>query len=73
MFCRVLACDSDGTTAHSGVLASAAAEAVRRARSRGFIAPGNGDGSLASLSAADVAPFDGILAENGAILWLTER
>ncbi|HLK10574.1 MAG TPA: HAD hydrolase family protein [Candidatus Binatia bacterium] len=72
MYCRVLACDFDGTTAINGRLAPEVAATLRAARAHGVITLLVTGRVLADLHAADVdwAAFDAVVAENGALVWL---
>jgi hypothetical protein len=72
MYCRVLACDFDGTGAAEGRLAPEVEEALSTVRadgSRTLLVTGR---VLEDLRRAgvDFGAFDAIVAENGAIVWL---
>jgi hydroxymethylpyrimidine pyrophosphatase-like HAD family hydrolase len=72
MYCRVFACDFDGTVATNGQLVPEAAAALAAARSRGFItllATGRVHEEIDHLC-ADLSMFDAVVAENGAIVCL---
>jgi hydroxymethylpyrimidine pyrophosphatase-like HAD family hydrolase len=71
MYCRVLACDYDGTGAANGRLAPEIEAVLRAARSLGFVTLLVTGRVLEDLHAADVAfaAFDAVVAENGAIVW----
>jgi hypothetical protein len=72
MYCRVLTCDFDGTTAVNGRLAPEVAAVLAEARARGFTTLLVTGRVLEQLEEAgvDVAGFDAIVAENGAVVWL---
>jgi hydroxymethylpyrimidine pyrophosphatase-like HAD family hydrolase len=72
MYCRVLACDFDGTGAANGRLAPEVAAVLGAARSRGYVTLLVTGRVFEDLQAADVdfASFDAVVAENGAIVWL---
>jgi hydroxymethylpyrimidine pyrophosphatase-like HAD family hydrolase len=63
MYCRVLACDFDGTGAVDGRLSPEVAEALGAAREREDLAIAN----------VDLAAFDAVVAENGAVVRLPPR
>jgi hydroxymethylpyrimidine pyrophosphatase-like HAD family hydrolase len=71
MYCRVLACDYDGTGAVNGRLAPEIEAVLRAARSLGFVTLLVTGRVLEDLQAAEVAfaGFDAVVAENGAIVW----
>src|SRR5579883_2014502 len=75
MYCRVLACDYDGTTAVNGKLVPEVAAALRAARAQGLVALLVTGRVLPDLHAAQVdwTAFDAVVAENGAIVWLPGR
>lgn len=73
MYCRVLACDFDGTGAYDGHLAPEVATALGRARARGvstLLVTGRVLEDL-QLAEVDLASFDAVVAENGAVVWLS--
>jgi hypothetical protein len=72
MYCRVLACDFDGTGAVDGRLAPEVAAALAAARSVGFVTLLVTGRVLEELQATAVGldVFDAIVAENGALVWL---
>ena len=72
VYCRVLACDFDGTGASDGHLAPEVAAALADARARGIVTLLVTGRVLEDLRAAgvDVACFDAIVAENGAVVFL---
>jgi hypothetical protein len=63
MYCRVLACDFDGTGALDGRLSPEDAEALGAARERKDLAIAN----------VDPAVFDAVVAEHGAVVRLPRR
>jgi hydroxymethylpyrimidine pyrophosphatase-like HAD family hydrolase len=71
MYCRVLACDYDGTGAADGYLAPEVATALHAARDVGITTLLVTGRVLADLRAAlvDFAVFDAVVAENGAVVW----
>jgi hydroxymethylpyrimidine pyrophosphatase-like HAD family hydrolase len=71
MYCRVLACDYDGTAALNGRLVPEVATALRAARAQGLVALLVTGRVLADLHAAQVEwdAFDAVVAENGALVW----
>lgn len=75
MYCRVLACDFDGTGATDGHLAPEVAAALRAARARGIVTLLVTGRVLEDLRVAlvDFSAFDAVVAENGAIVWFPER
>jgi hydroxymethylpyrimidine pyrophosphatase-like HAD family hydrolase len=74
MYCRVLACDFDGTGAASGRLAPEISAVLGAARSLGVVTLLVTGRVLEELQAAgvDFASFDAVVAENGAIVWLPD-
>ena len=72
MYCRVLACDFDGTCASDGHLAPETAEVLRAARAQGIATMLVTGRVLEDLrrGQVDFTAFDAIVAENGAIVWL---
>ncbi len=71
MYCRVLACDFDGTGAVGGRLAPEVEDVLARARAAGYatlLVTGRVIESL-RLDAADLHAFDAVVAENGAVVW----
>ena len=74
MYCRVLACDFDGTGASNGRLAPEVALALGDARRHGVVTMLVTGRVLADLREAAVDPrsFDAIVAENGALVWLPD-
>ena len=75
MYCRVIACDFDGTGASGGKLAPEVAAALHRARGAGITTMLVTGRVLEDLRVAlvDFSAFDVVVAENGAILWFPER
>lgn len=75
MYCRVIACDFDGTGAAGGRLAPEVASALHRARRTGIATMLVTGRVLEDLRVAlvDFSAFDAIVAENGAVLWFPER
>lgn len=71
MFCRVLACDFDGTGASNGRLAPEVAAALTAARAAGYATLLVTGRVLEDLRIAEVdfAVFDAVVAENGAVVW----
>jgi hydroxymethylpyrimidine pyrophosphatase-like HAD family hydrolase len=72
MYCRVLACDFDGTGATNGQLAPELAAALGAARARGvttLLVTGRVHDDVEALC-ADLSMFDAVVAENGAIICL---
>jgi hydroxymethylpyrimidine pyrophosphatase-like HAD family hydrolase len=72
MYCRVFACDFDGTVATNGQLVPEAAAALAAARTRGFttlLVTGRVHEEIDNLC-ADLSMFDAVVAENGAIVCL---
>jgi hydroxymethylpyrimidine pyrophosphatase-like HAD family hydrolase len=75
MYCRVLACDFDGTGASDGQLAPEVAAALAQARALGFITllvTGRVLEDIQTLS-ADCSIFDAVVAENGAVVWFPAK
>ncbi|HZP42153.1 MAG TPA: HAD hydrolase family protein [Candidatus Binatia bacterium] len=72
MYCRVIACDFDGTGAANGRLAPETASVLASARALGFVTLLVTGRVLEDLQAAQVpfASFDAVVAENGALVWL---
>jgi hydroxymethylpyrimidine pyrophosphatase-like HAD family hydrolase len=72
MYCRVFACDFDGTGAANGRLAPEIVLVLRAARSQGYTTLLVTGRVIEDLQAADVdfGAFDAVVAENGAIVWL---
>jgi hydroxymethylpyrimidine pyrophosphatase-like HAD family hydrolase len=72
VYCRVLACDFDGTGASDGHLAPETSAALDTARVQGILTMLVTGRVLDDLQAAglDFASFDAIVAENGAVVWL---
>ncbi len=75
MYCRVIACDFDGTGASDGKLAPEVASALQRARGAGITTMLVTGRVLDDLRVAlvDFSAFDAVVAENGAVLWFPER
>jgi hydroxymethylpyrimidine pyrophosphatase-like HAD family hydrolase len=72
MFCRVLACDFDGTGATGGELAPELAAALAAARAQGyatFLVTGRVHEDVEALC-TDLSMFDAVVAENGAVVCL---
>jgi hydroxymethylpyrimidine pyrophosphatase-like HAD family hydrolase len=75
MYCRVLACDFDGTGAIDGRLSPEVAEALGAARERGIatlLVTGRVLEALA-IAKVDLTAFDAVVAENGAVVRLPRR
>jgi hydroxymethylpyrimidine pyrophosphatase-like HAD family hydrolase len=72
VYCRVLACDFDGTGAVNGQLAPEVTSVIVAARAVGFLTLLVTGRVLEDLYAAgvDLDAFDAVVAENGALLWL---
>jgi hydroxymethylpyrimidine pyrophosphatase-like HAD family hydrolase len=72
MYCRVLACDFDGTGAVNGRLAPEVTSVLTAARSVGFVILLVTGRVLEELQTAGVNfdIFDAVVAENGALVWL---
>jgi hypothetical protein len=72
MYCRVLACDFDGTGAVNGRLAPEVSSVLAAARSAGFVTLLVTGRVLEDLYAAalNFELFDAVVAENGALVWL---
>jgi hydroxymethylpyrimidine pyrophosphatase-like HAD family hydrolase len=75
MYCRVLACDFDGTGAAGGSLAPEVAEALGLARRRGIVTMLVTGRVLDDLKMAnvDLGVFDAVVGENGALVWLPDQ
>lgn len=72
MYCRVIACDFDGTAATGGQLAPEVAAALGAARARGYttlLVTGRVHEEAEALC-ADLSMFDAVVAENGAVVCL---
>jgi len=72
MYCRVFACDFDGTGATNGHLAPELAAALGAARAQGFttmLVTGRVHEEVEALC-ADLSVFDAVVAENGAVVCL---
>lgn len=71
MFCRVLACDFDGTGAHEGRLAPEVVSALGAAHAQGYVTLLVTGRVIEDLIATgmDFASFDAVVAENGAVVW----
>lgn len=71
MYCRVIACDFDGTGAANGRLAPETASVLASARALGIVTLLVTGRVLEDLQEADVpfASFDAVVAENGALVW----
>lgn len=72
MYCRVIACDFDGTGATGGQLAPELAAALAAARARGYatlLVTGRVHEEVEALC-TDLSMFDGVVAENGAVVCL---
>lgn len=71
MYCRVIACDYDGTGATNGHLAPEVTAALHAAREAGIVTLLATGRVLDDLRVAlvDFAAFDAVVAENGAVLW----
>jgi hydroxymethylpyrimidine pyrophosphatase-like HAD family hydrolase len=75
MYCRVLACDFDGTGATDGRLAPELAAAFSEARAKGFstlLVTGRVHEDVQTLC-TDLSMFDAVVAENGAVVCLPQR
>lgn len=72
MYCRILACDFDGTIADDGRIAPEVATALSDARAQGIVVILVTGRVLDELRLADVdlGAFDAVVAENGAVVWL---
>lgn len=75
VYCRVLACDFDGTSAVEGHLAPEVAEALAAARRTGIRTMLVTGRVMEDLERArvDFAMFDAVVAENGAVVWIPAR
>ncbi len=74
MYCRLIACDFDGTIALDGHLAPEAAAALARARSQGMttiLVTGRVLEDVRALC-PDWTIFDALVAENGAVVWFPD-
>jgi len=74
VYCRVIACDFDGTTATNGHPAPELSAALAAARIQGIVTllvTGRVLEEVKRLS--ETAPFDAIVAENGAVVYLGAR
>jgi hydroxymethylpyrimidine pyrophosphatase-like HAD family hydrolase len=72
MYCRVIACDFDGTGAADGRMSPEVAAALGRARAKGYttlLVTGRVLEEIQSMC-EDHTLFDAIVAENGAVIWL---
>ena len=72
MYCRVIACDFDGTGAAEGHMAPEVAAALAQARSEGYVTllvTGRVLEDIQSMC-SDHSVFDAVIAENGAVIWL---
>ena len=72
MYCRVFACDFDGTIASNGQLVPEVAAALAAAKAQGFstlLVTGRVHEEVESLC-SDLSMFDAVVAENGAIVCL---
>jgi hydroxymethylpyrimidine pyrophosphatase-like HAD family hydrolase len=75
MYCRVLACDFDGTIADDGRIAPEVVTALGDARARGIaviLVTGRVLEDL-RLANVDLGGFDAVVAENGAVVYLPEQ
>ncbi|MFN8546038.1 MAG: HAD hydrolase family protein [Candidatus Binatia bacterium] len=74
MYCRVLACDFDGTGASAGSLAPEVAGVLELARAAGIVSLLVTGRVLEDLQVAAVefSAFDAVVAENGAVVWFPE-
>jgi len=72
VYCRVLGCDYDGTGASDGHLAPEVSVALAGARAQGVVTLLVTGRVLDDLRVAevDLANFDAVVAENGAVVWL---
>lgn len=72
MYCRVIACDFDGTGAENGRLAPEVSAALGAAQAQGIVTLLVTGRVLEDIQAAcaDFSVFDAVVAENGAIIWL---
>jgi hydroxymethylpyrimidine pyrophosphatase-like HAD family hydrolase len=74
MYCRVIACDFDGTGATDGHPAPELYAALAAARAQGIVTLLVTGRVLEDVQRAceDLSPFDGVVAENGAVIYLCE-
>ncbi len=74
MYCRVIACDFDGTGATNGHPAPELYAALAAARAQGIVTLLVTGRVLEDVQRAceELAPFDGVVAENGAVIHLCE-
>jgi hydroxymethylpyrimidine pyrophosphatase-like HAD family hydrolase len=72
MYCRVFACDFDGTGAAESSLTPALAEALCAARAQGFLTLLVTGRVLKALPPEEAALFTAVVAENGAVVWLSD-
>lgn len=72
MYCRVIACDFDGTGADDGHLAPDISAALGTARAQGIVTLLVTGRVLEDVQVAcsDFSCFDAVVAENGAVIWL---
>jgi hydroxymethylpyrimidine pyrophosphatase-like HAD family hydrolase len=72
MYCRVIACDFDGTGAANGQMEPQVAAALGKAQAQGFATLLVTGRVLEDVQAAcaELQMFDAVVAENGAIVWL---
>jgi hydroxymethylpyrimidine pyrophosphatase-like HAD family hydrolase len=75
VYCRVIACDFDGTGAADGHLAPEVADVLHRARAQGVATLLVTGRVLEDLQVAlvDFSAFDAVVAENGALVWLPNQ
>ncbi|HXG52437.1 MAG TPA: HAD hydrolase family protein [candidate division Zixibacteria bacterium] len=75
MYCRVIACDFDGTGATDGRLAPELLAALEAARMQGVARILVTGRVLEEIESAceQTLPFDAVVAENGAIVWLCRQ
>jgi len=75
MYCRVIACDLNGTTEVEGRLAPEIATALQAVRARGLVTllvTGRVYEDVEKLC-ADLSLFDAVITENGAVVWLAHN
>jgi hypothetical protein len=75
VYCRAIACDFDGTGSFNERLAPELAAALSQARTAGFVTllvTGRVLEDIEQLC-PDLAMFDAVVAENGAIVWLAAQ
>ena len=74
MYCRVIACDFDGTGATNGHPAPELYAALGAARTRGIVSLLVTGRVLEEVQRAceDLSPFDAVIAENGAVVHLCD-